>query len=66
MPAKLREPWEPVKWRVDVADMELLRLLFPGQVNNVVRQVLNAYCANLRRKGFDGRQALPELDGEGS
>lgn len=52
MPAPLETPWTFVKWRVDTEDLELLRSLFPGKVNEQGRNAIHAYCEALRAKGF--------------
>lgn len=52
MPAKLKVDTEFVKWRVRSDDLELLRILFPDNVNGVVRDVLHAYANHLRAKHF--------------
>lgn len=48
MPNPLPEEYERVTWRVWSEDVETLRLLFPGRVNEVVRELLSAYCARVR------------------
>lgn len=48
MPAPLPEENEKVCWRINTADVELLRSLFPGRVNEVVRELLGAYCDRVR------------------
>ncbi len=55
MGAKLSTPSERVTWRIDADDMELLRLLFPGKVNEVARRAMRHYCESLRAKGFGQR-----------
>lgn len=48
MPNPLPEEYERCTWRVWAADVDTLRLLFPGRVNEVVRELLNAYCTRIR------------------
>lgn len=48
MPAPLTEEMEKTCWRIPTADLELLRLVFPGRVNEVVRVVLGVYCERVR------------------
>jgi len=48
MPAPLTEPNTKVCWRVFDRDLDTLQLLFPGRVNEVVRELLGVYCERLR------------------
>ena len=45
--------------------MELLRALFPGRVNAIVRHAVREYCAKLRERGLGARgvpEGLDDLD----
>jgi len=48
MPAPLTEENVKVTWRVWESDLDTLQLLFPGRVNEVVRELLKVYCERLR------------------
>jgi hypothetical protein len=50
MPAPLTTATEAVKWRINVDDLELLRLLFPGKVNTAARDILHAWCEHTRAR----------------
>lgn len=53
MPAKLKIETERVSWRVEKEDLELLRAVHgegQGQVNEVVRAIVHAYCMRLRER----------------
>lgn len=52
MPAKLLDDIEKATYRLRAADLELLRLLFPGKVNDVLRELVTRYCDQLRIRGF--------------
>lgn len=55
MPNPLPEPYERVTWRVSSTDLETLRLLFPGRVNEIVRELLSVYCGRIR-SGLKGAE----------
>lgn len=48
MPAPLLEPMERVTWRIEEADMDFLRAIHPGQVNEAIRALVHAYCERQR------------------
>ncbi len=48
MPNPLPEEYERITWRMWAADMDTLRLLFPGRVNEVAREVFHQYCERIR------------------
>lgn len=48
MPNPLPEEYERVTWRITTTDLETLRLLFPGRVNEIVRELLSVYCGRIR------------------
>lgn len=50
MPAPLPFDKEKVNWTMRADDMELLRILFPENVNEVVRDHVHALCEKLREK----------------
>lgn len=54
MPAPLPFDKEKVNWTMRADDMELLRLLFPENVNEVVRDLVHTLCDSLRAKHFGG------------
>lgn len=65
MPAKLKEETERVVWRIRAEDLALLHALFPGGVNTIAREVIQAYCRHLKRQmEGDGLQG-PGLRTEG-
>lgn len=55
MPAPLPFDKEKVNWTMRADDMELLRHLFPENVNEVVRDHVHHLCEALRRKHFGAR-----------
>jgi len=48
MPAPLPEENTKVCWRIQSSDLDLLRALFPGRVNEVVRTIIGVYCERVR------------------
>lgn len=56
MTHRLPDACEKVTWRLRSADMELLRLLFPNKVNDVVRDLLTQYCDHIREAGLSARR----------
>lgn len=61
MPAKLLDDIEKATYRLYAADIELLRLLFPGTVNSVMRELVHRYCAALTARGL-GNPHQPDRD----
>lgn len=63
MTHRLPDECAKVTLRLRAEDMDLLRLLFPGQVNEVVRSLLAQYCTHIRAKGMaarvDGQAGVP-------
>lgn len=57
MPRKLSTETARVNWRIDSRDLELLSILFPGQVNTQMRRVVTAYCNRLRERGFGAEES---------
>lgn len=57
MTRPLPDTCEKVTWRVRTQDVELLRLLFPGKVNDTVRDLLAQYCDHIRNAGLEAREA---------
>lgn len=55
MPAKLPFPAVKLHVRLDEADVDMLNVLFPRRVNEVVRSIVRAYCDNLRKKGLSAK-----------
>lgn len=54
MPAKLKDPTEPVKWRIRSEDLSYLRAMYGnGRVNAVARNVLHAYVELERKRRAD-------------
>lgn len=50
MPAKLKVPTEKVSWRIGAEDMALLRAVYGGRANTVVRDIIHAACERLRER----------------
>ncbi len=62
MPKPLPFTTVPVKWRVEPETLDLLRAVHgEGNVNEVVRAVLGAYCDRLRIK-LRGAGSIPKVD----
>ncbi len=60
MTSRLPDSCEKVTWRIRTADLELLRILFPGRVNDTVRDLLGQYCDHIREAGRLARSTQDE------
>lgn len=59
MPAPLPEENTKVCWRITSADLDLLRSLFPGRVNEVVRTIIGVYCERVRSGQKSAAKSAP-------
>lgn len=59
MPAPLPDETETVKWRIRSADLEILRLLYPGKVNTLARDIITEYVDRVRAR-MAGMESLQD------
>lgn len=56
MPAKLPEPTTKVSWRIRDVDLDWLEIRYGrGEVNRVIRELVERFCERDRAKAFSDR-----------